>query len=940
MGKVIIIINLWLLILILGIGVEEVRGTSSSSSSIPEVVNVGGLLALNSEVGEVAKVAIEAALDDVNSSPDVLPSTMLQIKILDNNYSGLLGIVEAMQFMGGETVAIIGPQSSGIAHVISHIANELQVPLLSFAATDPTLSSPRSQFFVRTTQNDLFQMAAIANMVEYYGWREVIAVYTDDDYGRNGISSLGFKLAEKRGRISYKAALSPQPTREEIMDALVKVVALSESRVVVLHTYSTYGLQVLDVAKYLGMMEVGFAWIATNWLSDVLDTKPTLTVNETDSIQGLITLRMYTPDSKLKTDFVSRWSKLVTSNQKQQQQQHGSFRLNTFGLYAYDTVWILARALDAYFDRGSNISFSKHSRLSKMQSERESGNLNLNAMSIFDGGEKLLQCILEIKMRGLTGPIQFNSERNLIHPAYEIINILDTGYRRIGYWSNYSGLSVKPMQKTFHSKPFNQSSSPPQQLLYGVIWPGKTTDKPRGWAFPNSGRRVRIGVPNRVSYREFIDYSSSTGTFTGYCIDVFTAAVELLPYAVPYELIPFGDGRNNPSCTDLIEAMTRGAYDAAIGDIVITTNRTRVADFTQPYIESGLVVVAPVDAPESNSWAFMKPFTPLMWCVTGMAFLAVGIVVWTLEHRINDEFRGPPARQLVTVLWFSFSTMFFAHKENTVSSWGRLVLLIWLFVVLILNSSYTASLTSMLTVQQLSSPIKGIESLISSTDPIGYQRGSFTPNYLMQEYNIPHSRLIPLNSADEYTNALKKGPRNGGVAALVDERAYLDLYLQTRCEFAIVGKEFTKNGWGFAFPRDSPLAADMSTAILKLSENGELQRINDKWLMGSACNSPETKVDVNRFELRSFLGLFIISGMACIISLLINFLIIVRQYILYCPSETISSGERGSVSSRLKTSFKTFITFADEKEEDVFERSRRRQMEKESNGNASGGSSS
>lgn len=92
-------------------------------------------------------------------------------------------------------------------------------------------------------------------------------------------------------------------------------------------------------------------------------------------------------------------------------------------------------------------------------------------------------------------------------------------------------------------------------------------------------------------------------------------------------------------------------FDAVVGDIAIVTNRTRTVDFTQPYIESGLVVVAPVRKLNSSAWAFLRPFTPLMWGVTGIFFLVIGAVVWVLEHRINDEFRGPPKRQLVTVLW-------------------------------------------------------------------------------------------------------------------------------------------------------------------------------------------------------------------------------------------------------------------------------------------------
>ena len=176
---------------------------------------------------------------------------------------------------------------------------------------------------------------------------------------------------------------------------------------------------------------------------------------------------------------------------------------------------------------------------------------------------------------------------------------------------------------------------------------------------------------------------------------------------------------------------------------------------------------------------------------------------------------------------FSFSTMFFAHSkcrffvfhniygltgsyssystcsfyyfigENTVSTLGRFVLLIWLLVVLIINSSYTASLTSILTVQQLSSPVKGIESLINSKEPIGFLQGSFTRGYLIEEIGIDESRLVPLTTPEESAKALEKGPQKGGVAAYVDERAYIELFLSSRCDFSIVGQEFTRNGWGF-----------------------------------------------------------------------------------------------------------------------------------------------
>uniref|UniRef100_A0A2P2JYM2 Glutamate receptor n=1 Tax=Rhizophora mucronata TaxID=61149 RepID=A0A2P2JYM2_RHIMU len=908
---------LWVLVLVVSCSGVGPKGINTRVAARPESVNIGAILTFNSSIGKVAKVAIEAAVNDINSDPSVLGRTKLNIKMKDSNYSGFMGIIEALNFMERDTVAIIGPQSPVTAHVISFVAQELQVPLLSFSATDPTLASLQFPFSVMTAQNDLFQMTAIAQIVDHYGWREVLAIYLDEDHGRNGIAALGDKLAEKRCKISYKVPLSARATREEITDMLVKV-ALTEPRIIVLHASFSWGLVVFDVAQYLGMMGAGYVWIATNWLSTIIDTNSPLPSDTLDDIQGVLTLRMYAPDSEFKRKFVSRWSNLTRGVTG-----YGYIGLNAYGLYAYDTVWLLARALDAFFDQGGNISFSNDSRLANLHRK----DLRLDAMTIFNGGYQLLQNILQVNMTGVTGQVKFDSDGNLIHPAYEIINVIGSaGNRRIGYWSNYSGLSVVPPE-TLYSMPPNRSIS--SQELYSIIWPGETTQKPRGWVFPNNGRHLRIGVPNRVSYREVVSQVPGTEMFTGYSIDVFTAAINLLPYAVPYKLIPFGDGVNNPSGTELIGLITAGVFDAAVGDIAIITNRTRMVDFTQPYIASGLVVVAPVRRTDSNAWAFLRPFTGLMWIVMAVSFLIVGAVVWFLEHRLNDDFRGPPRRQLVTILWFSFSTWFFVHKENTVSTLGRLVLVMWLFVVFIMNSSYTASLTSILTVQQLSSPIKGIDSLRSSNDRIGYQQGSFARDYLVNELGFHESRLVALKLPEDVATALKDGPRKG-VSAVIDERAYIELFLSTRCEFSIVGQELTKNGWGFAFPRDSPLAVDMSTAILKLSESGDLQRIHDKWLARSACSSQGAKLEVDRLSLNSFWGLFMICGLACLLALLAHFISMVRQYIRYHSDGQVSSGGP-SISSHLQT----FVAFADEKEEEAKGRSKRRQLERGSGSNRS-----
>jgi ionotropic glutamate receptor len=84
-----------------------------------------------------------------------------------------------------------------------------------------------------------------------------------------------------------------------------------------------------------------------------------------------------------------------------------------------------------------------------------------------------------------------------------------------------------------------------------------------------------------------------------------------------------------------------------------------------------------------------------------------------------------------------------------------------------------------------------------------------------------------------------------------------------------------------AFPHDSPLAVDLSTAILKLSESGDLQRIHDNWLNTGTCDSTDGVGGPVRLSVANFGGLFLICGVACGVALLIYFARILFQFCQY-----------------------------------------------------------
>lgn len=869
----------------------------------PSVVNIGAVFTFNSTIGRVAKLAIETAVKDINANSSVLHGTKLNLLIEDSNCSVFIGSIGAFRLLEKNVVAIIGPLSSSIAHMISFISTVLQVPLVTFAATDPTLSSLQFPFFLRSTLSDSFQMTAMAELISFYPWRQVIAIYMDDDYGRNGISYLENELAKKMSKV-YKIPLPIGATRSKISGLLDKSKSIGP-RVYVIHLHPGTGLGILSIARQLQMITDGYVWLATDWLSATLDSLGSSNHAALSSLQGVVGFRQHSPLSNQKKEFLSRWKDL---------RKEGSAisELNAYGLYAYDTVWAVAHAIDEFLNESNNISFSSSGKIHNM----EGMDLNLGKLKAFDGGQLLFQKLIETNFTGLTGPIQFDpSNRNLMNGTYEIFNVVGTELHTVGYWSNYSHLSILSPE-TLYGRPHHNVSWSPQ--LGSVTWPGGKKENPRGWEIASEGRPLRIGVPKRTSFVQFVTEIKDTHKIEGYCIDVFNASRELIPYDVPYEFVLFGDGKDNPNYYEFVKKVEDDVFDGAVGDIAIVANRTKMVDFTQPYIATGLVIVALVKSTKSSAWVFLKPFTVQMWCVTGAFFLLIGVVVWILEHRINDDFRGSPKKQLITMFLFSFSTLFKTNQEDTVSTLGRLVMMVWLFLLMVITSSYTASLTSILTVQQLSSPITGIDSLISSNERIGFQVGSFAKDYMTESLNIHQSRLVSLRSPEEYEKYLRLGPSNGGVAAIVDELPYVELFLANRSDFGIIGDMFTKSGWGFAFQRDSPLAIDMSTAILRLSENGKLQEIHRKWFCQGTCATQRShNSEPNQLHMNSFWGLFLVCGVFTMLAFLLFLLRSVRQFVRYNRKQRLSNVAVQQPRSGCKHAFYRFLDFIDEKEEAI-----------------------
>lgn len=115
---------------------------------------------------------------------------------------------------------------------------------------------------------------------------------------------------------------------------------------------------------------------------------------------------------------------------------------------------------------------------------------------------------------------------------------------------------------------------------------------------------------------------------------------------------------------------------------------------------------------------------------------------------------------------------------------------------MVLTSSYTASLTSMLTVQQLQPTVTDVHELLQSGECVGYQRGSYVKG-LLEELGFDRLKIKPYDP-DDFHEALSRGSNNGGIAALVHEVPYIKLFLSNHCKgYTMVGPIYKAAGFGY-----------------------------------------------------------------------------------------------------------------------------------------------
>jgi len=263
----------------------------------------------------------------------------------------------------------------------------------------------------------------------------------------------------------------------------------------------------------------------------------------------------------------------------------------------------------------------------------------------------------------------------------------------------------------------------------------------------------------------------------------------------------------------LLDGVKDRSLDVAVAALTITSEREKNFDFTHAYYSTGLGIA--VASKARNPWlavvrrflsfAFLKIVLSL-----ALLLLVVGFLVWWFERKKNpQQFNGSVAKGIGAGFWWSAVTMTTVGygDKAPITFAGRVAALVWMFVGIILISSFTAAITSSLTVSQLGSVVKGPEDLPGVT--VGTIVNTTSESYL-EQIRIAY---LSYKTPQEGLTALK----NDEIDALVYDAPMLRYYIHRDYPGAlhVLPKRLLQQNYGIAVTSNSPLREQINVVLLQ-----------------------------------------------------------------------------------------------------------------------------
>ena len=312
------------------------------------------------------------------------------------------------------------------------------------------------------------------------------------------------------------------------------------------------------------------------------------------------------------------------------------------------------------------------------------------------------------------------------------------------------------------------------------------------------------------------------GTFRGFSIDLWEEIARRL--SLNYEWIDVGSVANQ------IQSVQDNSADVAIAGISMTPSREEMVDFSHPIFRSGLQIMVQAGGDEPRVEQIILAYLPNMLrviAVGGLIAFLMANIIWLVERRKHPEFQKGYLRGIREGTWWFFGVVATGEypDEQPVLGLRRAITIAWWLLGVLLVAHFTATMTTSLTVQQLSGQINGLSDLPGKR--VATVQGTVAAEYL-------NARFIRFTGVEKIEDAYVLLEQDE-VDAVVFDAPVLHYYVSTTGQglARLVGTLFAEDYYGIALPRNSPLRKSINETLLQIREDGTYEALLAKWFAGS-----------------------------------------------------------------------------------------------------------
>uniref|UniRef100_A0AAY4BQD9 Glutamate receptor n=1 Tax=Denticeps clupeoides TaxID=299321 RepID=A0AAY4BQD9_9TELE len=821
-----------------------------SGSSFPSNINIGGLFPTDSHEYE----AFRFALSHHQEIPKLLPQ--VDMVKLGNSFS--MTYAFCSQFAKG-VYAIIGVYDRKTVNMLMSFCGALHV---CFVTPSFPLETPNQ--FVIQLRPEL--QDALVGTIEHYRWSRFVYMYSSD----SGLTMLQkvLDVAAERNWLVTSVNLETL-TEASFLKLFQDLDQRKEGQIIIdceLDRLSSVLKKIVEQGKNVKsyhyiLANMGFLDVD---LSDLRKSEANVT--------GFQLVNSGNPSV---SRILQEWLEFENKDA-----QLGRKSLTYTGALTYDGVKVMSTAFQNL--RRQRIDISRRGN---------AGECLANPPAPWGQGIDIQRALQQVRIDGLTGHIQFNEKGRRTNYTVGVMELKPTGLKKVGYWNEDEHFVSTSMYPSWSNETYGL-----QNRTYIVT---TILESPY--------------VMLKKNHEQFVGNEK----YEGYIVEL---AAEIAKHAgYRYKLKIVSDGKYGARDAEtkmwngMVGELVYGKADVAVAPLTITLVREEVIDFSKPFMSLGIsIMIKKPTKSKPGVFSFLDPLAYEIWMCIVFAYIGVSVVLflvsrfspyeWHAEdfedptesdpNQLANAANSPPQASLEQTnefgifnsLWFSLGAFMQQGCDISPRSLsGRIVGGVWWFFTLIIISSYTANLAAFLTVERMVSPIESAEDLAKQTE-IAYgtldagstkeffRRSKIAVFEKMWAYMKSADPSVFVKTTDEGVIRVRKS--KGKYAYLLEST--MNEYIEQRrpCDTMKVGGNLDSKGYGIATPKGSPLRNHVNLAVLKLNEQGLLDKLKNKWWYDKGeCGSGggDSKDKTSALSLSNVAGVFYILigglGLAMLVAL-------------------------------------------------------------------------